>query len=79
MGLADLRLSLDSLSWSRSREESPIRPIRLLMIVFPYGCFRLQIIDSGVSWGSHYVECELAGEEGDKNIPSFRILGIFAT
>ena len=40
---------------------------------------RLQMIDGGVSWGSHYVECELAGEEGDRNVPSFRILGIFAT
>ncbi|KAF9781127.1 hypothetical protein BJ322DRAFT_1011254 [Thelephora terrestris] len=39
----------------------------------------LQLIDTGVSWGSHYVECELAGEEGDRNVPSFRILGIFAT
>lgn len=46
---------------------------------FFYTYFRLQVIDSGVSWGSHYVECELVGEEGDRNLPSFRILGIFAT
>jgi len=39
----------------------------------------LRIIDRSVSWGSHYVECELVGEEGDRNLPSFRILGIFAT
>jgi len=39
----------------------------------------LQIIDRNVAWGSHYVECELVGEEGDRNLPSFRILGIFAT
>lgn len=45
----------------------------------PFFPLRLQIIDKGVSWGSHYVECELVGEEGDRNLPSFRILGIFAT
>ncbi|KAF9648228.1 hypothetical protein BDM02DRAFT_3155846 [Thelephora ganbajun] len=39
----------------------------------------LQIIDRGVTWGSHFVECELVGEEGDRNLPSFRVLGIFAT
>ena len=41
--------------------------------------FRLEIIDRDVAWGSHYVECELVGEEGDRNLPSFRVLGIFAT
>ena len=47
---------------------------RGLLIYF----FRLQLIDHFVSRGSHYVECQLQGEEGQA-VPDFRILGIFAT
>ncbi|KAJ3501251.1 hypothetical protein NLJ89_g9424 [Agrocybe chaxingu] len=38
----------------------------------------LEIIDHYVSRGSHYVECQLSGEEG-QGVPSFKIIGIFAT
>ncbi|KDQ06755.1 hypothetical protein BOTBODRAFT_39359 [Botryobasidium botryosum FD-172 SS1] len=38
----------------------------------------LVIIDRGVSAGSHYVECQLLGEEG-RAVPPFKILGIFTT
>jgi hypothetical protein len=34
------------------------------------------MIDRSVSKGSHYVECELMGEEG-QGVPSFRLVGIF--
>ena len=40
---------------------------------------RLQIIDRHVPRGSHYVECQLLGEEDDRNVPPFKIIGIFAT
>ena len=40
---------------------------------------RLQIIDRHVPRGSHYVECQLLGEEDDRNVPAFKIIGIFAT
>ncbi|KAG8834849.1 cap64-like protein [Serendipita sp. 399] len=39
---------------------------------------RLIVIDHEVTEGSHYVECQLAGEE-DLPVESFKILGIFAT
>jgi len=39
---------------------------------------RLELIDHFVSRGSHYVECQLLGDEGNQ-VPDFRILGIFAT
>jgi hypothetical protein len=63
------------------REERPIGAFHLLTSFadLAHTCFRLQIIDIGVTWGSHFVECELVGEEGDRNTPSFRILGIFGT
>ncbi|KAG8918460.1 cap64-like protein [Tulasnella sp. 418] len=38
----------------------------------------LMIIDRSVDPGSHYVECQLMGEEGESS-PAFKILGIFAT
>jgi hypothetical protein len=38
----------------------------------------LYIIDRFVARGSHYVECQLLGEEG-QTMPAFKILGIFAT
>ena len=36
------------------------------------------MIDHGVSRGSHFVECQLMGEEG-RAVPAFKLLGIFAT
>ncbi|EPS96360.1 hypothetical protein FOMPIDRAFT_1130494 [Fomitopsis schrenkii] len=39
----------------------------------------LEIIDHYVESGPHFVECQLMGEEDDRNIPPFRIIGIFAT
>ncbi|KAI0705419.1 hypothetical protein C8Q76DRAFT_630930 [Earliella scabrosa] len=39
----------------------------------------LHMIDHRVSRGSHYVECQLLGEEDDRNVPPFKIIGIFAT
>ena len=39
---------------------------------------RLEIIDHFVTRGSHYVECLLLGDEGQA-VPSFKIIGIFAT
>ncbi|KAF8578818.1 hypothetical protein K439DRAFT_1395200 [Ramaria rubella] len=38
----------------------------------------LKVIDHFVSQGSHFVECELLGEEGG-GVPLFKILGIFST
>ncbi|KAF9556092.1 Cap64 protein [Agrocybe pediades] len=38
----------------------------------------LQIIDHYVSRGSHYVECQLLGDEG-QGVPPFKIIGIFST
>lgn len=40
---------------------------------------RLHIIDRRVARGTHYVECQLLGEEDDRNVPPFKIIGIFAT
>ena len=40
---------------------------------------RLQIIDRHVPRGSHYVECQLLGDEDDRNVPPFKIIGIFST
>ncbi|OCH90489.1 hypothetical protein OBBRIDRAFT_730676 [Obba rivulosa] len=39
----------------------------------------LEMIDHRVSRGSHYVECQLLGEEDDRNVPPFKIIGIFST
>ncbi|KZT00724.1 uncharacterized protein LAESUDRAFT_665546 [Laetiporus sulphureus 93-53] len=39
----------------------------------------LEMIDHQVSTGPHFVECQLMGEEDDRDIPAFRIIGIFAT
>ncbi|KAL6309499.1 hypothetical protein BKA93DRAFT_760337 [Sparassis latifolia] len=39
----------------------------------------LELIDHRVSRGSHFVECQLMGEEDDRNVPPFKIIGIFAT
>lgn len=39
----------------------------------------LEMIDRHVSAGSHFVECQLMGEEDERNIPAFRIIGVFAT
>ncbi|PPQ85554.1 hypothetical protein CVT25_006724 [Psilocybe cyanescens] len=38
----------------------------------------LYIIDHYVSRGSHFVECQLLGEEG-QGVPPFKIIGIFST
>ena len=38
----------------------------------------LAIIDQFVSRGSHFVECQLLGEEG-QSVPAFKLVGIFAT
>ena len=39
---------------------------------------RLKMIDHYVGRGSHFVECQLLGEEG-QSVPMFEIIGIFAT
>ncbi|KAK7683576.1 hypothetical protein QCA50_013414 [Cerrena zonata] len=39
----------------------------------------LEMIDHNVGPGSHFVECQLAGEEDDRNVPPFKIIGIFAS
>ncbi|KAK7442084.1 hypothetical protein VKT23_016358 [Stygiomarasmius scandens] len=38
----------------------------------------LAVIDHWVSRGSHFVECQLNGEEGS-GVPAFKIIGIFST
>ncbi|KAF9268541.1 hypothetical protein L218DRAFT_977087 [Marasmius fiardii PR-910] len=43
--------------------------------VFP----RLAIIDRFVSRGNHFIECVLAGDEEQKGVPAFKIVGFFAT
>ena len=43
-----------------------------------YYLYRLEIIDHFVTRGNHYVECVMVGEEGQV-LPSFKIIGIFAT
>ncbi len=40
---------------------------------------RLKMIDHRVARGTHYVECQLLGEEDDRNVPPFKIIGIFST
>jgi len=40
--------------------------------------FSLQMIDHFVTQGSHFVECQLLGEEGQA-VPAFKIIGIFST
>lgn len=39
----------------------------------------LEIIDHHVTGGAHYVECQLSGEEDDRNVVPFKIIGIFST
>ena len=39
---------------------------------------RLKMIDHYVGRGSHFVECQLLGEEG-QSVPMFKIIQIFAT
>ncbi len=39
---------------------------------------RLEMIDHYVSRGSHFVECQLLGEEGE-GVPPFKIVGVFTT
>ncbi|KIY69272.1 Cap64 protein [Cylindrobasidium torrendii FP15055 ss-10] len=39
---------------------------------------RMEIIDHFVTRGSHFVECQLLGEEG-QTVPAFKIIGIFAS
>ncbi|KAH8827127.1 Cap64 protein [Flagelloscypha sp. PMI_526] len=39
---------------------------------------KLEMIDHFVARGSHYVECEVGGEEGQQ-VPMFKIIGIFTT
>jgi len=38
----------------------------------------LRVIDHFVSRGSHFIECQLVGEEGQV-VPDFKIIGIFST
>ncbi|TFK68149.1 CAP64-like protein [Pluteus cervinus] len=38
----------------------------------------LEVIDHYVSRGSHFVECQLMGEEG-QGVPPFKIVGVFST
>ncbi|KAK2463361.1 hypothetical protein APHAL10511_004672 [Amanita phalloides] len=38
----------------------------------------LEVIDHGVTRGSHFVECQLMGDEG-QTVPMFKIMGIFST
>ncbi|KAL0945866.1 hypothetical protein HGRIS_012150 [Hohenbuehelia grisea] len=38
----------------------------------------LEMIDHHVGKGSHFVECQLLGEEGE-GVPAFKIVGVFAT
>ena len=38
----------------------------------------LRLIDHFVSRGSHFVECQLLGEEGQR-VPAFKIIGVFST
>jgi len=38
----------------------------------------LRIIDHFVTRGSHFVECQLLGEEG-QGVPRFKIIGVFST
>lgn len=37
------------------------------------------MIDHYVTRGTHYVECALLGEEDDRNVPPFKIIGVFST
>ncbi|KAK0447202.1 hypothetical protein EV421DRAFT_188748 [Armillaria borealis] len=39
---------------------------------------KLDLIDHFVSRGSHFIECQLLGEEG-QTVPAFKIIGVFAT
>ncbi|KAH8101712.1 hypothetical protein BXZ70DRAFT_71345 [Cristinia sonorae] len=39
----------------------------------------LEIIDRNVMAGSHYVECQLMGEEEERGVPPFKIMGIFSS
>ncbi|KAI0826172.1 hypothetical protein BC629DRAFT_1587013 [Irpex lacteus] len=39
----------------------------------------LAIIDQFVAKGPHFVECRLLGEEDDRNVPAFKVIGIFST
>ena len=58
--------------------------LRMFLFSF-YSCpplmndwYRLKMIDHYVGRGSHFVECQLLGEEG-QSVPMFKIIGIFAT
>ena len=55
----------------------PLSPTTFWLTLFIY-FFSLQIIDHFVSRGSHFVECQLHGEEGT-GVPSFKIIGVFST
>ena len=52
----------------------------LLLFLFFHFLIRcsLRIIDHFVTRGSHFVECQLLGEEGRK-VPEFKIIGVFST
>lgn len=47
----------------------------LFLIIIRYS---LRIIDHFVARGSHFVECQLLGEEGQR-VPAFKIIGVFST
>lgn len=70
-------------SKTQDRLESQYQRTPTTSIVITHGLtiilFRLEIIDHNVPRGSHYVECTLIGEEDDRNVPPFKIIGIFAT
>lgn len=40
--------------------------------------FSVEVIDRLVSRGSHFVECQLMGDEGHV-VPEFRLLGMFSS
>jgi hypothetical protein len=48
-----------------------------LFVLADFVC-RLYYIDHYVSRGSHFVECQLMGEEG-QGVSIFKIIGIFST
>lgn len=47
--------------------------------LYSHSSVRLEIIDHDVSRGSHFIECQLLGEEDDRNVPPFKIIGVFST
>ena len=65
-------------------EPTPAYVFFFLILFTHLTCFfiitlcRLRIIDHFVVRGSHFVECQVLGEEG-KKVPEFKIIGVFST